>query len=192
MMDTSLENNPTVRRLREHLPTAVAKAESSRGEVTLWIEAQSLVEACRRLRDDAALQYNFLSDLTAVDYVRLPQYPRFVVVYHLYSLPLKHRVRLKVVAQGDPPSVPSVVPIWSAANWHEREVFDLFGIHITGHPDLRRIMMPDDWEGHPLRKDYPEGRQEVAFSYNTPAFPEHRAHMRRVRPEQPPAKEGRP
>ena len=97
--------------------------------------------------------YLFLSDVTAVD--RHPSEPRFEVVYHLLCYDRKERLRLKCRLPGDAPEIESVTGVWRAANWYEREVFDLLGIRFTGHPDLRRILMPEDWEGHPLRKDYP-------------------------------------
>jgi NADH-quinone oxidoreductase subunit C len=99
------------------------------------------------------LQFDFLSDISAVD--RFPIEPRFEVNYHLLSIPLHQRVRLRVWVSGEDTVVSTVIPVWPTANWHEREIFDLFGIRFEGHPDLHRILMPDDWEGHPLRKDYP-------------------------------------
>jgi NADH-quinone oxidoreductase subunit C len=105
------------------------------------------------LRDDPVCPFDFLSDVTCVDWY--PSEPRFEVVYHLLSLPKKERVRLKVRLNSSSPSVDSITPVWQGANYFEREVFDLFGIRFVGHPYLRRIMMPEDWEGHPLRKDYP-------------------------------------
>jgi len=99
------------------------------------------------------LEFSFLSDISPVD--RFPMEPRFEVNYHLLSLQLSERIRLKVRLSGGDPVIPSVTSVWSGANWHEREAFDLFGIQFTGHPDLRRLLMPDEWEGYPLRKDYP-------------------------------------
>jgi NADH-quinone oxidoreductase subunit C len=103
--------------------------------------------------NDRALQFTFLSDITAVD--KFPLEPRFELNYHLLSLEYRKRIRLKVRIPGDDPVIDSVTSIWPAANWHEREAFDLMGIRFEGHPDLTRILMPDDWEGYPLRKDYP-------------------------------------
>jgi NADH-quinone oxidoreductase subunit C len=116
----------------------------------------AIVEVCRALRDDPTLQYNFLSTITAVDW--LEREPRYDVVYHLMSLSSGAVLRLKIQVGDDEqpePVAQSVTSVWPAANWYEREVFDLFGIRFAGHPDLRRIEMPDDWVGHPLRKDYP-------------------------------------
>jgi NADH-quinone oxidoreductase subunit C len=142
-------------RLRERFGQALLEVKVWRNETTVVVRPQDLQGVCRFLRDDPALHFDFLSDLTGVDRLKLPESsPRFEVVYHLYSLSHKRRLRLKVrVGEGE--SVPTVTGVWEAANWHEREVYDLFGVPFEGHPDLRRILTPDDWEGHPLRKDYP-------------------------------------
>ena len=146
------EENLTVSTLRERFPEAILSTRSFRNETTLLVGSGDVIRICRHLKEDPDLRYDFLSDLTAVD--RLGDHPRFQVVYHLYSLQHKWRIRLKVpVEEGE--SVPSVTLVWSTANWHEREVFDMFGIGFDGHPDLRRILMPEEWEGFPLRKDYP-------------------------------------
>ncbi|HWR21302.1 MAG TPA: NADH-quinone oxidoreductase subunit C [Verrucomicrobiae bacterium] len=147
-----VEENRTVSQLRERFPEATLPARSFRNETTILVRPGDIIRICRHLKEDPGLLYDFLSDLTAVD--RLGDHPRFEVVYHLYSLQYKWRIRLKVpVEEGE--AVPSVTAVWSAANWHEREVFDMFGIGFDGHPDLRRILMPEEWEGFPLRKDYP-------------------------------------
>ena len=121
------------------------------GELTLEIAPARINSVCGYLKFDQ--HFVRLSSVTAVD--RYPAEPRFEVVYHLHSVESKSRVRLKCRIRGDNPEIESVTSVWRAANWYEREVFDLFGIRFTGHPDLRRIMLPDEWEGHPLRKDYP-------------------------------------
>jgi NADH-quinone oxidoreductase subunit C len=112
-----------------------------------------LVRVAEYLATEPSLAFTFLSDITAVD--RFPIEPRFELNYQLLSLDLRQRLRLRVRVPGNEPVVASVVPVWPTANWHERENFDLFGIRFEGHPDLTRILLPDDWEGHPLRKDYP-------------------------------------
>lgn len=155
--------NPTADRLKEHFPDAVIAVREMAGEQTVVVDGQKIVEILQFLRDDQELQYNFLSDLTAVDF--LGRVPRFEVVYHLLSMPNKRRVRLKVLVEEGVPT-PSVVSVYPGANFQEREVYDMFGIEFEGHPDLRRILMPEDWEGHPLRKDYPLGYEPVAFSHN--------------------------
>ncbi|MBI4536927.1 MAG: NADH-quinone oxidoreductase subunit C [candidate division NC10 bacterium] len=145
----------TAQHLRGRFPEAILEVKHWRNETTIVLRAAALVAACRFLRDDPELQFDFLSSVTGVDRQQLPENsPRLEVVYHLYSLHTKRRVRLKVrVDDGE--AVPSLTEVWPTANWHEREVFDMFGVPFTGHPDLRRILMPEDWEGHPLRKDYP-------------------------------------
>jgi len=154
MADTQdIENNPTIRKLKDWDPNAVAEAILFRGELTLLIPREHLVRVAEFVRSDAELQFTFLSDITAVD--RFPIEPRFELNYHLLSIERRERLRLKVRVQGKDPVVPSVTPVWPTANWHEREAFDLFGVRFEGHPDLQRILMPDDWEGYPLRKDYP-------------------------------------
>ncbi len=156
-------DNLSLTRLKEKYPDSILESAEFRGELTLVVKKEDIVPVCRFLRDDPELSYNFLSDLTAVD--RLGRELRFDVIYHLYSLDKNHRVRLKVRA-GEGEAVPSVTSVWNNANWFEREVFDLFGIEFRDHPDLRRILMPDDWVGHPLRKDFPLTKEEVMFTHN--------------------------
>jgi NADH-quinone oxidoreductase subunit C len=132
---------------------AVASAKFDRNELTIWVDRTALRGACLALKNDSELQYNALSDITCVDWY--PNDPRFEVVYQLFSIPNKKHVRLKVRLSGSDASVDSLVPVWPGANFFEREVFDLFGVRFDEHPNLTRIMMPENWEGHPLRKDYP-------------------------------------
>lgn len=143
--------------LRSAIPGVVDRLSYWVGDWTVIVVPIHLVDAARHLRDAAGAEFDFCSDVTAVDWPDRPD--RFDVVYSLFSTRFKHRVRLKVrVAEA----VPSVSAVWPAANWLEREVFDLFGVRFEGHPDLRRILMPDDWQGHPQRKDYPlEGPGEL-------------------------------
>src|SRR5271155_5008866 len=128
---------------------AVLGAKWDRNELTIEIAREHIREACKILQPD----FNFLSDVTCSD--THPVEPRFHVVYQLLSHAHKDRVRLKVSLTGDNASVESITSVWPAANFFEREIFDLFGVHFLGHPNQKRIVMPDDWEGHPLRKDYP-------------------------------------
>jgi len=121
------------------------------GELTVEIPPERLVEAWLFLKHD--LKFERLSTVTAVD--RYPSEPRFEVVYHLHSISRNERLRLKCRLAGDTPEIDSATAVWRSANWYEREVFDLFGIRFRNHPDLRRILMPEDWDGYPLRKDYP-------------------------------------
>jgi NADH-quinone oxidoreductase subunit C len=150
---TQLQERPEVAKLLDWKRDAVEGAKLEREELSIYVRRDSIREACAILRDTPETQYNFLADVTCVDWV--PSEPRFEVVYHLLSIPRKQRVRLKVRLAGDDARLESVTSVWPAANYFEREVFDLFGVHFDGHPYLRRIMMPDDWQGHPLRKDYP-------------------------------------
>jgi NADH-quinone oxidoreductase subunit C len=139
-------DEPAVKAL-ENLAT---DAKFDRNELTITVARESIIAACEALHKAG---YTFLEDLTAVDWY--PSEPRFQVVYSILSFSLKRRIRIVVRLAGDGASVDSIVNVWPAANFYEREVFDLFGIHFGGHPNLRRIMMPEDWNGHPLRKDYP-------------------------------------
>ncbi|MGH9748864.1 MAG: NADH-quinone oxidoreductase subunit C [Candidatus Polarisedimenticolia bacterium] len=152
-----------VDRLREVFPDQVAEVAYYAGEAIVRLHASRLEEVLRFLRDDPALRFDYLSNLTAVHW---PQRPRpFEIVYHLFSIKRKHRVTLKVDA-GEHDGVPTACGVWPTANWHEREVFDLFGVRFIGHPDLTRILMTDEWVGHPLRKDYPlEGKAEDHVQY---------------------------
>jgi len=152
-MPADLEQNVALQQLRQFDPQAVEEALTFRDEVTLFVRPPSLVRICEFLRDAPDLRFNYLSDVTALDHY--PNDPRFEVVYHLYSIERNHSLRLKVRLPGDNPRLPSVVPVWPGANAFEREVYDLFGVYFEGHPDLRRILMPEEWEGYPLRKDYP-------------------------------------
>ncbi len=137
-------------------PAVVALAELAtdakfdRNELTITVARENIVAACEAVK---AAGYNFFEDLTAVDW--FPQEPRFQLSYHIVSHSLRRRVRLRVLVDSADASVPSITAAWPSANFYEREVFDLFGIDFPGHPRLTRIMMPEDWQGHPLRKDYP-------------------------------------
>jgi len=142
-----------VHKLREWDARAVTEVIEFRGETTVLVPREHLQRAAEYLASEPSLRFSYLSDITTVD--RFPLEPRFEVNYHLLSLDRRERLRLKVRLGGSDPVVHSVISVWPTANWHERENFDLFGIRFEGHPDLRRILMPDDWEGYPLRKDYP-------------------------------------
>jgi NADH-quinone oxidoreductase subunit C len=148
-----LKDRPEVARLLAGNVAAVTGVKFDRNELTIYLERDFLREACTTLKNDPELNFDSLADVTCVDWE--PSDPRFEVVYHLFSTVTKKRVRLKVRLSGDDARVDSLTPIWPGANFFEREVFDLFGVRFQGHPNLKRIMMPDNWEGHPLRKDYP-------------------------------------
>jgi NADH-quinone oxidoreductase subunit C len=149
---------PVLRRLLDARPEAVVSTHAYLGDATAVIREFYLLDTMHFLRGDPALAFDMLSDVCAVDY--LPRVPRFEVVYHLYSVAKNHRLRVKVLVDDPTPSVPSLVEIWPSANWMEREVWDLYGIRFEGHPDLRRILLYEEFEGHPLRKDYPKERRQ--------------------------------
>ena len=148
--------------LTDSVPGASYEAGRSVDMPTIYVPADRLIETCTALRDAAGLQFTVLVEVTAADY--LPREPRFEVVYHLLSIPTRARLRLKVrVPSGG--SLPTVQRVWRSAGWLEREVWDMFGIFFDGHPDLRRLLMPEDWEGHPARKDYPVQIRKNAQTY---------------------------
>jgi NADH-quinone oxidoreductase subunit C len=175
----------------DHFPNAIARSHSQRGDETLILSKEHLLEVTRFLKEDPALQMNFLIDLTAVDYLTFgkgprpaffassgvtvkpsPQIPdkepwpgppseaRFTVVYHFYSLAHKHRLRLVVPVEESDTELDSLTSLWAAADWLEREVWDMYGIRFRGHPQLKRILMYEEFEGHPLRKDYPVNHRQ--------------------------------
>jgi NADH-quinone oxidoreductase subunit C len=149
-----MESTPLTASLQESAPgVAVETAPSVDLHETVYVARDDLSTVARALRDSPALKFAFLAELTAVDFH--PREPRFELLYLLVSIEHRRRLRLKVRLRGEEAHVPTVSGIWPAANWLEREVWDLFGIGFHGHPDLRRLLMPEDWEGHPLRKDYP-------------------------------------
>jgi len=180
-----------IQAVRARFPQAVESSHSYRGDATVILAKEFLIEVARTLRNDAALQMNFLMDLTAVDFSAfgrkaspaffassgvalspsqeipdkdpwpgVPERARFVVVYHLFSMPLKHRLRLEVPLDEADAEVDSVTCLWAGANWLEREVWDMFGIRFRGHPNLKRILMYEEFVGHPLRKDYPVNKRQ--------------------------------
>jgi NADH-quinone oxidoreductase subunit C len=132
------------------LKALATDAKFDRNEFTLTVAPENIVAACKAVQTAG---YNFFEDATAVDWY--PSEPRFQVTYHILSHSLKQRIRLVARLHGDAPTIDSITSVWPSANFYEREIFDLFGIHIANHPNLKRIMMPEDWNGHPLRKDYP-------------------------------------
>lgn len=151
---------------------AIEGSEEFRGELTVIVKAEKIIEVAQHLRDAEGLKYNLLSDITAVDYY--PAEPRFGLCYHLYSMVFNRRLRLKVLWSDGVAPVPSMTQLWPSANWEEREAYDMMGIVFSGHPDMRRIFMPDDWQGHPQRKDYPLGYETVQFSFNYDEIAKHK------------------
>jgi NADH-quinone oxidoreductase subunit C len=149
--------------LRARFGGAVLETHDHRGDHTAVVERNAIRDVLAFCRDSSALAFDVLMDLTAVDYAKFPgreDGPRFEVVYHLYSIVHNHRLRVKVAVDEDDARVRSAVPLWPIANWFEREVWDMFGIRFDGHPDLRRLLMYEEFVGHPLRKDYPINRRQ--------------------------------
>lgn len=147
-----------LRRLLAELPDAVHGTHAHFGDATAVVDRGRILDVMRFLRDDPECAFEMLADLTAVDY--LPDRPRFEVVYHLLSVSRKQRVRVKARVPEDDPEIESLIPVWPAANWMEREIWDLYGITFRNHPDLRRILLYEGFEGHPLRKDYPKEKRQ--------------------------------
>ena len=161
--------------VKKAYPQAVEDVVEYAGETTLVLNPDYLPAVARYMRDTAGLVYNFLSDISAVDYY--PDYNRpgrFGVSYHLLSMLYKRRLRLKVYLPEDEPTVETVTTVWPGANWPEREVMDMMGVDFKGHPDKRRILMPEDWNGHPHRRDYPLGYETPMFSFNANEIMQHK------------------
>lgn len=149
-----LDPKEIAEKVKEKFPDQVIDVAEFRDQVSVIVKRDQIVPILGYLHDDPLLSLNHLQDLTAADYLKKKDV-RFEVVYNLYSIRYRHKIRIRAQVPENDPKIGSVVPIWSGADWHERECFDMFGIVFTGHPDLRRILMPEDWEGYPLRKDYP-------------------------------------
>jgi NADH-quinone oxidoreductase subunit C len=150
--------SPVLRRLLEVHRDALVGTHARLGDATALVDAARIVPVMRFLRDDDETFFDMLTDLTAVDY--LGREPRFEVVYHLYSLRRRHRLRVKALVPEEPAEIASLCELWPSANWMEREVWDMYGIRFSGHPDLRRILLYEEFQGHPLRKDYPKERRQ--------------------------------
>ena len=156
--------------LQEKFGDDILRVEEFRGELTVVVEPQKIAEVATFCRDE--LLYAFLSDIAGVDYLNTQ--PRFALNYHILSLHHNHRMRLKAFWDEGAEPLPSVTGVWPSANWEEREAYDMFGIELKGHPDLRRILMPDEWEGFPQRKDYPLGYETIQFSFNVDEINQHK------------------
>ena len=158
-----MDGQAILARLRGRFGDRVTATHDYRGDHTAVLAREAIVPALRFCRDEPDLAFDLLADLTAVDYLTFPgreDGPRFEVVYHLYSVALNHRLRLKVQVEQDDAVVPTATGLWPIANWLEREVWDMFGIRFEGHPDLRRLLLYEEFQGHPLRKDYPITRRQ--------------------------------
>ncbi len=156
------------KKISETFPKAIIDQVEFRGEHTIIITPEYIKEVCQLVRDDPELQCNLLEDIVADDL--LPEFPRFAVNYHIFSIPKHHRIRLRVPLEDPDDGPESVGTIWPVATWLETEVWDLMGIRFKGNDSLRRLFLPEDWQGHPLRKDYPLGYEEVQFSFNWQAI----------------------
>lgn len=157
-----MDNEAITTLVKKYFLEEIVSSGEFRNELTLMVKKESVVGVARFLKENKELDFDFLSDLCGVD--RVEPDGVFEVVYHLYSIPKNHRLRLKTRLPSDNPCVSTVTTVWKTADWHERETFDMFGVRFDGHPDLRKILTPDDFEGHPLRKDYPlAGRQPATL-----------------------------
>ncbi|MDX1994252.1 MAG: NADH-quinone oxidoreductase subunit C [bacterium] len=168
-----------VEALKTAMPNVIKDVHVYAGETTIIVDPKDVPMVARFLRDARGLIYNFLSDISAVDYwepggLISGRPARFGVCYHLYSMLYNRRVRLKTYVEEEEPVVTTVTTVWPAANWLEREIMDMMGIQFEGHPDPRRILMPDDWNGHPQRRDYPLGYETIQFSFNVEEILEHK------------------
>lgn len=168
----TVDERREVQKIREQFPDAILDVNTFRGDTRILVRSADIVDICRLMRDDVDLQYNFFAECLGIDYLDRHESHRFEVVYNLYSLQYErdgetvgknHRIFLKVPVTEEDPVVPSVTSIYPGANFPEREIFDMFGVRFAGHPDLRRILMSEDWAGHPQRKDYPLGGERVRF-----------------------------
>jgi NADH-quinone oxidoreductase subunit C len=153
-----------LRRLLDRHPAAVVDTHARLGDATAIVHTDQLVAVMRTLRDDPELAFDMLTDLTCVDY--LGEEPRFEMVYHLYSVGKNQRLRVKARVSEQACEIDTLCPLWASANWMEREVWDLYGVRFTGHPDLRRILLYEEFQGHPLRKDYPKERRQPLVGPN--------------------------
>ena len=148
-----MEQSKIAEIVREAYPSEVKETGEFRNQVSVTLKKENIKDIMRYLRTSPELYFDFLRDLCGVDWLGKKE-PRFEVVYHLYSMKHRHMIRIKAEVPENDSCIDSVVEIWRGADWHERECYDMFGITFNGHPDLRRILLPEDWEGHPLRKDY--------------------------------------
>jgi NADH-quinone oxidoreductase subunit C len=159
MLPEPLQSLPVPAALEAWDPQAIVDGSLELGETLLWVAPGKIVAACRELRDNQGFER--ICGVTAID--RYPLEPRFEVVYFVHSISRNIRLKLKVSLPGADPAVESVTPVWPGADWYEREVFDLFGIRFEGHPNLKRIMMPEGWEGYPLRRDFPTHGHKYSY-----------------------------
>ncbi len=159
-----MSKTETIEKIKGQFPDKVLDSHSFRDDETFLVKKESVYEIMKYLRDDPDMLFNFMMDLTAVDY--MGKDPRFEVVYHLYSLRHNKRVRIKAPVTESDPTIDSIVSLWVAADWYEREVYDMYGIRFNNHPNLKRILLYEEFEGHPLRKDYPLKKRQPLIGPN--------------------------
>ena len=155
-----------VEKVKASLPEAIQDTALPQGDAVIFVAPEKLQEVAGFLKDDSSLKFDYLTDVCGVDYLNEEREPRFEAVYLLYSIDHQHSIRVRVGIEEENPSVPTVSEIWKGALYPEQELFDMFGIHIEGHPKNERLIMPKEWSGYPLRKDYPLTTETVAFSHN--------------------------
>jgi NADH-quinone oxidoreductase subunit C len=155
-----------IEKLKASLPDAIQDTALPQGDAVIFVAPENLQEVAGFLKNDDSLKFDYLSDVCGVDYLIEEREPRFETVYLLYSIDHQHSIRIRVGIDEENPSVPTVSELWKGALYPEQELFDMFGIHVEGHPKMERLIMPKEWVGHPLRKDYPLTTETVAFSHN--------------------------
>ncbi len=167
-VDLNPDDSAELRLVQEQFGGDIVSSRLFRGEKTITVKKQNIVAICTLLRDNAETNFNYLSDMTCVDRLEFMKddEPRFEVLYNMYSMRTFQRLRIKAQVDEDDAVIDTVEGVWPCANWLEREIYDMFGLSFNNHSDQRRILMPDDWVGHPLRKDFPLGGEEVEFTYN--------------------------
>ncbi len=167
-VDLNPDDSAELRLVQGQFGADVVSSRLFRGEKTITVKKQNIVAICTLLRDNAETNFNYLSDMTCVDRLEFMKddEPRFEVLYNMYSMRTFQRLRIKAQVDEDDAVIDTVEGVWPCANWLEREIYDMFGLSFNNHSDQRRILMPDDWVGHPLRKDFPLGGEEVEFTYN--------------------------
>ena len=163
-----------------NLADDLIKTEITLGDVVIHVSPKALYRVAGLLKTNMELSFDYLSQISGVDYLEQDREPRFEAVYELHSIKHGHSIRLRVHLDEENPTVPTVTSIWKGADFPERELFDMFGFNVTGHPNLKRLIMPEDWEGHPLLKDYPLTIEEVAFSHN----PDHKSELIKTKSSQ--------
>lgn len=155
-----------IEKIKSELAGDILSAETPLGDAVVHLEPSALPKACEFIKNDPELDFDYLTNISGVDYLDMDREPRFEAVYEFHSIDKNHSLRLRVGIEEESPSVPTISHLWKSAGFPERELFDMFGIDVAGHPDLRRLIMPDDWEGHPLRRDYSLTTEDIAFSFN--------------------------